>query len=196
MQSIKQVATAHGVSDRTVRNWLESARKEVGSIGTMRNGKLVFTPEEIATLASYGRQSEPESIEAEFVVEEGNHREIKTLSVPGFASLERFRTDRVRQGLANPTQFVGQVDGFLDELEQCMGLAEAEQERELAQTRQTKRQAQQRIDRFRRRADEYRIRTDILASIQNAELDELDDIADEVGSLGKPQGHGETPSNG
>jgi len=194
MQSIKQVANTHGVTDRTVRNWLSDARQDGKELGTMRSGKLYFTAEEVAELSSYGRQSDTEVLETEFVVDEGNHREIKTLSVPNFSSLEQFRTGRIRQGLANPTHFVGQVGGYLDELEHCMTIAESEQERELAQTRQTKRLAQQRIDRFRRRADEYRIKTDILASIQNAELDEIDDLAGEVSAMGKPPE--ESPQDG
>ena len=196
MQSIKEVATAYDVSDRTVRNWLEAARKQHGSLGIMRAGKLMFTASEVTTLASYGRQVEQEVIEPEFVVEEGNHREVKSLSVPSFSSLEQFRTTRTRQALANPREFVGQVDGLLSELEQCMDLAEAEQEQELLLTKQTKRQAQQRIERFRRRADEYRLKTDILATIQNADLDDLDDLADEVSSMGKPQEPSLDASNG
>jgi hypothetical protein len=100
--------------------------------------------------------------------------------------LQQFRTDRVRGALANPREFVSGVDGFLDELERGMDAAEAQQEQELLVTRQTKRQALQRIERFRRRADEYRIRTDIITSIQNAELDELYDLACEVVSMGMP----------
>ena len=186
MQSIKQVANACGKTDRTIRNWLEAARKDGKDLGTMRSGKLLFTATEVAELVSYGRPQDEAVVEPEFVVEEGNHREVKTLAVPNASSLEQFRTNRVRGALANPREFVAGVDGFLDELERGMDAAEAQQEQELLLTRQTKRQALQRIDRFRRRADEYRIRTDILASIQNAELDELDELADEVASMGKP----------
>jgi hypothetical protein len=195
MKSIKQAAIAQGVSDRTIRNWLDAARKDGKEVGRIRGNKLMFTDSELSELSSYGRQVDDEVIEPEFVVEEGNHRELKTLSVPNFSSLERFRTDRTRQTLANPREFVRDADGLLSELEQGMTLAEMQQEQELLLTRQTKRQVQQRIERFRRRSDEYRIKTDILASIQNAELDELDDLADEVGSLGKSQDAPKTSSN-
>jgi len=67
MQSIKQVANTYGVTDRTVRNWLELARKELGNLGTLRSGKLLFTEDEVAKLASYGRQSDPEVIEPELI---------------------------------------------------------------------------------------------------------------------------------
>lgn len=70
MQSIQQVAKAHHVSDRTVRNWLASARKDGKELGTMRTGKLFFTSEEVEELASYGRQAdavEPEPLKAEIV---------------------------------------------------------------------------------------------------------------------------------
>jgi hypothetical protein len=189
MQSVRQVATAHGVTERTVRNWLEAARKERGSIGIMRAGKLLFTSEEVDGLAQYGRSVELDGDSApSVVVEDGNHREVRDISVPNMASLERFRTDRIRQALANPAQFVSQVDGFLDELELGMDAAEERQEDELNQTRRTKRTALQRVERFRRRADEYRLKTDILATIQNAELDEIGDIADEVADMGKSDG--------
>ena len=68
MQSIKQVATAHGVSDRTVRNWLVAARKDGKSLGIMRSGKLFFAADEVFQLSSYGRQpDEHEVVEPEFV---------------------------------------------------------------------------------------------------------------------------------
>jgi hypothetical protein len=61
VQTIVQIAKAYGVSDRTVRSWLKEARKVLGSdgIGRYEGGKLAFTPDEVKTLASYGRQSAP-----------------------------------------------------------------------------------------------------------------------------------------
>ncbi|HEY9762805.1 MAG TPA: hypothetical protein V6D07_09775 [Trichocoleus sp.] len=125
---------------------------------------------------------------------EGNHKSAIELH-PGSsaANLEQFRTDRNRFALSNPKQFVTELTGFLDQIEEGMELAEQQQEQELQQVRQVKRQTVQRVQSFRRRADEYRLRTDILASIQNAELDELQDLAAEVSELGKSStGSGES----
>jgi transposase-like protein len=63
MKTIKQIAKAHGVSDRTVRAWLTQARKVLGNdgIGGYEDGRLVFTSDEVNTLASYGRQAVPGS---------------------------------------------------------------------------------------------------------------------------------------
>lgn len=72
MQTIKDVSNAYRVTDRTVRNWLKVARKELGKngIGSYEDGRLVFTPEEVSTLASYGGRSEAlpavEVLEPEF----------------------------------------------------------------------------------------------------------------------------------
>ncbi|HEY9879437.1 MAG TPA: hypothetical protein V6D29_13355 [Leptolyngbyaceae cyanobacterium] len=120
-------------------------------------------------------------------VEQGNHQKALTLQV-GKASttLEQFRTDRTRLVLTNPREFMSGLTGFLDQLEEGMEQAESQQEQELLQVRQLKRQSQKRIEQFRRRADEYRLKTDILASIQNAELDDLTALAAEVNALGKP----------
>lgn len=122
-------------------------------------------------------------------VEQGNHRSAMTLQVgANAANLEQFRTDRTRSALANPREFMTGLTGFLDQIEEGMELAETQQEQELQQLRQVKRQSQKRIEQFRRRADEYRIKTDVLGHIQNAELDELQDLAEEVNHLGKFSG--------
>ena len=101
------------------------------------------------------------------------------------ASLEEFRTDRIRQYLSNPQEMMEGIDLVLDSIEEGMEAAELQQEQELQQLRQVKRKAQKRLEQFRRRTDEYRLKTDILASIQNSELDEIEDLQAEVNSLGK-----------
>ncbi|MBD2261090.1 hypothetical protein [Pseudanabaena sp. FACHB-2040] len=133
-------------------------------------------------LKEFGRVVTPQ-----VTVEEGNHCSAMSLQVGcARSNLEQFRTDRIRQALANPQEFITSLTGFLDQLEEGMGQAEAHQEQELLQVHQLKRQSQKRIEQFRRRADEYRIKTDLLASIQNAELDDLQVLAEETNALGKP----------
>ncbi|MBD0270170.1 MAG: hypothetical protein ICV77_17975 [Cyanobacteria bacterium Co-bin8] len=132
-------------------------------------------------LREFGKAAKPQ-----VTVEEGNHRSAMSLQVGcDRSSLEQFRTDRIRQALANPREFMAGLTGFLNQLEEGMDQAEAHQDQELQTIRQLNRQSLRRIESFRRRADEYRIRTDILASIQNSELDELQDLAQEVNALGK-----------
>lgn len=133
-------------------------------------------------LREFGKEVPPQT-----TVEPGNHSCSLTLQVgTTAANLEQFRTDRIRQQLANPREFMAGLTGFLDQIEAGMDTAEQQQEAELAQLRLLKRQSQRRIHAFRRRADEYRIKTDVLTHIQNAELDELAALADEVNALGKP----------
>jgi hypothetical protein len=137
-------------------------------------------------LQEFGKAAAPQ-----ITVEQGNHQSALTLHVgQAAASLEQFRTDRTRLALTNPREFMSGLTGFLDQIEQGMEQAEAQQEQELLQVRQLKRQSQKRIEQFRRRADEYRIKTDVLAHIQNAELDDLQDLAAEVNALGKPDAPG------
>ncbi|MBD2259902.1 hypothetical protein [Pseudanabaena sp. FACHB-2040] len=132
-------------------------------------------------LKEFGKEAVPQ-----VTVEEGNHRSDMTLHVgQAAASLEQFRTDRTRSALSNPREFMAGLTGFLDQIEQGMELAEAQQEQELQQVRHLKRQSQKRIEQFHRRSDEYRIKTDVLAHIQNAEIDDLADLAEEINTLGK-----------
>lgn len=73
--TVKDIAKHYAVTDRSVRNWLKDARKELGSesLGSYEKGRLVFNPNEVETLAGYGSKvagSEPvvEVIEPEMVI--------------------------------------------------------------------------------------------------------------------------------
>ncbi|HEY9876866.1 MAG TPA: hypothetical protein V6D29_00360 [Leptolyngbyaceae cyanobacterium] len=158
-----------------------SAYDRAKSLGIDTSNGLDYSAQTLL-LKEFGKEAAPQT-----TVEQGNHRNALTLTVGSeAASLEQFRTDRVRQALANPREFMSGLTGFLDQLEEGMEQAEAQQEQELLQVRQLKRQSQKRIEQFRRRADEYRLKTDILANIQNAELDDLTALTQEVNALGKP----------
>ena len=119
-------------------------------------------------------------------VQTGNHAKAITLAVPVQSSdLANFRTDRIRQQLANPDQFLANITGVLDQIEDAMDEAESVQEAELAKIRQVKSQTQKRLDAFKLRGLEYRIKSDVLAAQQNAELEQLAQTASELQSLGK-----------
>lgn len=57
--TIKDIAKHYAVTDRSVRNWLKDARKALGNdfLGSYEKGRLVFSPEEVETLASYGSKT-------------------------------------------------------------------------------------------------------------------------------------------
>lgn len=62
--TVKDIANHYAVTDRSVRNWLKDARKDLGkdSLGSYEKGRLVFSPEEVEILATYGSKvagSEP-----------------------------------------------------------------------------------------------------------------------------------------
>lgn len=62
--TVKDIAKHYAVTDRSVRNWLKDARKELGSdsLGSYEKGRLVFNPSEVEILAGYGSKvagSEP-----------------------------------------------------------------------------------------------------------------------------------------
>lgn len=185
--SIRQLADVCGVSHTEIGRRM----KELNIEGTPQGkGKpTLLNPAEqdkiAEALSVLVFQDDPVVMQME--IDDGNHRESRALTVQAEAtSLEQFRTDRIRQGLANPAEFMTGLTSMLDQIEDGMDKAEAQQEQELLQTRQTKRQAARRIEQFRRRADEYKIKSDILASIQNDELEQLEDLASEVNRLGKP----------
>lgn len=64
MMTIKDIAKTYGVTDRTVRNWLKEARKALGKdgIGTYEDGRLVFLPDEVEALISYGGKTVAEPV--------------------------------------------------------------------------------------------------------------------------------------
>ncbi|GAB4145315.1 MAG: hypothetical protein Fur0046_22950 [Cyanobacteria bacterium J069] len=148
-----------------------------------------LSDEAIARLKlEYGIQDQPaeQPSTAAVTVEVGNHAHRLVHVGAQSVNLEQFRTDRDRLSLAQPTQFVAEALTFLDQLEEGMDEAEAQQEQELQQLRTVKKQVGKRVDRFRHRANEYRIKTDLLAQIQSAELAEVEDLAAELNGLGKP----------
>ena len=62
--TVKDIAKHYAVTDRSVRNWLKDARKDLGieSLGSYEKGRLVFSPDEVEILAGYGSKvagSEP-----------------------------------------------------------------------------------------------------------------------------------------
>lgn len=162
-----------------------SAYDRARSLGINTSNGLNYEAQTLL-LQEFGKRAAPK-----VKVQQGSHQHALTLHIGQAAtSLEQFRTDRTRLALTNPREFMTGLTGFLDQIEQGMDQAETQQEQELLQVRQLKRQSQKRIEQFRRRADEYRIKTDVLAHIQNAELDDLQDLAAEVNELGKPDGSG------
>ena len=184
------IASEMGVNKRTVQDWYDRHKKrseqELGQIDEA-SGARVFSDSEREILLGYmsDRPSQKAKV-APVTVEMGNHSQPVALSVGvQSASLEQFRSERIRQQLANPREFMAGMNNLLDQLEEVMDAAEEQQEAELLQTRSIKRQAARRMDQFRRRSDEYRIKTDITASIQNTELEELSEIAQEANSMGK-----------
>lgn len=64
MKTVNEVANHYGVSPRTVRNWLKSARKDLGKrgIGSYEGSKLYFTEDEVKQLRSYGGEQRPEPV--------------------------------------------------------------------------------------------------------------------------------------
>ena len=147
-----------------------------------------LTPAMVTTLEhEFGVNPPVDATAPRVSVEVGNHATRKMIHVGATAaSLEQFRTQRDRLQLGNRGEFVTHALGFLDQLEEGIEAAEAEQEQELQQIRTAKKQVSKRVEKFRRRADEYRIKSDLLAQIQNTELEDLEDLASELTAMGKP----------
>lgn len=121
------------------------------------------------------------------VVEVGNHRSAITYEVPTRYSLERFRSDRTRQALSNPTEFVKSLGDVVGGLKEAMDAAEIAQEEELQQIRRVKSSTVAKLNDLQMRAERYRMKSDLVALMQNNELDELTSAANEIQCLGKPQ---------
>lgn len=108
----------------------------------------------------------------------------------GTVDLSQFRRGELPAPMSDPDGFVDQMGLFLDQIEAGMDLAEATQEVELNRTRTLRLQGVRRLDKFRRRASEYRVTSSLLSQMQGAEVDELDSVAQEVSALGKGEGKG------
>jgi len=154
-----------------------------------------LTPAMVTTLAhEFGVNTLVDATVPHVSVEVGNHTTRKIIHIGATAaSLEQFRTQRDRLQLGNRGEFVTHALGFLDQLEEGMEAAEAEQEQELQQIRTAKKQVSKRVEKFRRRSDEYRIKSDLLAHIQNTELEDLEDLASELTAMGKPAAEAAAP---
>lgn len=120
-------------------------------------------------------------------VEQGNHRASIELHTPEQFSLEKFRTERTRQAIANPAEFMAGIDAVVEGLTAAMEQAELAQESELAQTRRIKAAANRRLGDLKARAQEHRLTTDFVALMQNNELEEVGTVADEIQDMGKSQ---------
>jgi hypothetical protein len=126
--SIKDIAKHYGVTDRSVRNWLKDARKELGNdfLGSYEKGRLVFSPDEVETLASYGSKvsgSEPvtELIEPEFDVPEDavalDIRPIQAAPIVNF----HFHAIKIQSNPVDTTAMEIQTDQFNQVTAQNMG---------------------------------------------------------------------------
>lgn len=202
MATLNDIATTLNVSTNTIRNKIEKYETHTGidfySFGEkdpIDSRRTIYPQTEVKNLIQFIDPTHPSLIQSDSAaaaapvqmeIETGNHAQSVALTVGAKSSnLEQFRTDRIRQGLANPQEFMAGLNGMLDQIEQGMEQAEIQQEQELQQIRLVKRQTLKRVQDFRRRSDEYRLKTDILASIQNSEIEELEDIAAQANSLGK-----------
>ncbi|MBD1913615.1 MULTISPECIES: hypothetical protein [unclassified Leptolyngbya] len=187
--TFRSISESMGRDKRTVQAWYQRAKDEHGELGELISGTRFFDDGERKKLIAYAGEKPLRATNPapRFTVEMGNHAAEKTLQVGATStSLEQFRTDRIRQQLANPKEFMTNLNGFLDQIETGIDAAEKAQEAELLQTREIKQTAQKRLGQFRRRVDEYRIKSDLMALLQNADLEEVEDIAAELNTLGKP----------
>ena len=187
--TLRTIADETDRDKRTVQGWYQRAKSEHGELGELIEGVRCFDDSERSVLVSYAGEKPivKEPTAPRVSVEVGNHTTRKMIHVGATAaSLEQFRTQRDRLQLGNRGEFVTHALGFLDQLEEGIEAAEAEQEQELQQIRTAKKQVSKRVAQFRRRADEYRIKSDLLAHIQNTELEDLEDLASELTAMGKP----------
>ncbi len=183
--TLRTIAEAMGREKRTAQYWYQQAKEQHGELGELIDGTRHFSDEERALLVQFA--GDRPAATPPVTIDQGNHARSVTVQIGSQeTSLEQFRTTRTRQHLANPREFMTNLVSFLDQIEEGMESAEKQQEEELHQLKTLKRQSQKRVEQFRRRADEYRIKTDILTTIQNTELEELADMAEEINAMGKP----------
>lgn len=113
------------------------------------------------------------------------HRSLQLAFDADTVDLSQFQSTFSAQVLADPEAFMENLDAFLDQVETGMNAAEQIQFSKLTQTQKTRRKGERRLQDFRLRAVEYRVKDDLVKRLQTEETEALSDIASQVMSLGK-----------
>ena len=185
------IALAAGVTPRTVKSWWNKAKTEHGELGEILavGDSRKFSKDEHAILLGFASDRAIAEGPKKVVVEHDEREHHVELGLTSSAvNLGAFRGERILQKLDDPIGFVASLDSFLSEIETHMDIAERKQEEDLLTIKRVKYQAEKKVEKMRIRSERYRIKTDIMTALNNAELSQLRDIANDVNNMGKGLG--------
>jgi len=192
MKTIPQLAKELGITPQAVHKAKSKAESTLGYsidgiVSDSDKRKILYSEAQIETIKRFLSSSTVDKPVAKPVeIVEGNHNEAVGLAtVPQNYSLDRFRTDTTRLDLAlNPSDYLATLTSALDTVESFMSEAEAIQQQRLHQIQETNLQAKQRLNQFKERKLEHKLRTEMIAQIQNNAVEDFQAVASEIHSLG------------
>lgn len=177
--SLHSFCKAHGFPKSSVHTYLSK------DCGFNLSSGLTLQAQELA-MERFGRRVKaalpPTDV---FAGEEGAQQSLDL--PPSSVELGQFRRPSTVNPLENPNEFIDGLNQFLDRIEEGMTAAELSQENKLQETRKLAQQGQQRLNQFRLRASEFRMKSFVLDSLQEKENNSLSDLADEASAMGKSQ---------
>lgn len=199
LHTLASIATELAVSKRAVQNWHKSAvAGERGEIGRIVDGQRVFSDSERAILLSYASdrakapKAKPSTVTIEpapdaptsaaITVIEGNHRQV--LSAPCYGETINLGNQRgaiAVQSYGDPMAAAANALAVMGTNINAMATDLERQQNQLAQTAAAVAALKQQAEAMASAQQEYRIKSDVIALIQNQQTGELTSL------LGKAQ---------
>ncbi|XHX75688.1 MAG: hypothetical protein RBJ76_00055 (plasmid) [Stenomitos frigidus ULC029] len=191
--TLRTIALEFDRDKRTVQRWLDRATADCADpIGEVIDGTRYFSDDEkVMLLVHMGDKpqalataNEPEK--QAVTVEIGNHAiTLAAPELPQTYSLESLRQSDVvafDDPLAIAAQFLQTADALTEEMQRDIRM----REQKLQQTQQAKNAIAEKASEFKLEARLYRERTEMLATAQSQETQDLQQSLTTLGKLGKP----------
>lgn len=177
--SLHAFCKAHGFPKSSVHTYLTK------TCGFNLSSGLTMQAQELA-MERFGSKTEEKPAPTD--VSTGATEDQQFLGLPpNFVDLGQFRQQSSINPHSDPQAFLNGLNLFLDRIEEGMTAAELSQENKLNETRQIAQQGQKRLNEFRLRASEYRVKSFVLDSLQTQENSTLSGLAQEASDMGKNQ---------
>lgn len=190
--TLRSIAAATDRDKRTVQSWFRKASADCqDEVGALIDGIRYFDDDERDQLLAYmGEKPGPVAVAPVIptvTVEIGNHQVVLAQpEMPQTYSLESLRQSEViafDDPLAIAAQFLQTADALTEEMQRDIRV----REQKLKQTQQAKNAIAEKATEFKLEARLYRERTEMLATAQSQETQNLQQSLTTLGKLGKPQ---------
>jgi hypothetical protein len=192
METLKDIATAYGVSIQTVHNWKTSAESHAGAAiegqpHPTDGRKVVYTAQQVAAIVGDRRPLAAQQAAAQVTVETGNHcSQLAAPQVAGAFSLEQFRADDVTAlTFEDPGAVADQFLAVADQLLAGMDADVKARQQRLDATKAAQAKVASKAQELSLEARLYRLQAGQLDTAQTAETQALQDAVAALQSMGK-----------